>query len=96
MKGNVSMRSYFIPSFNVYKYDCAAEELASVTIYTTESVDLEMSQGSFIVLVLFIVTVLLLLKPIRCQRMSSAETGELWLVMKYHSGIKMKIMSFMK
>ena len=72
------------------------KELASVTIYTTESVDLEMSQGSFIVLVLFIVTVLLLLKPIRCQRMSSAETGELWLVMKYHSGIKMKIMSFMK
>ena len=64
------------------------KDLASVTIYITESVDLEMSQGGLIVLVLFVVTVLLLLKPIRSQRMSSdpsTETGELWLVMKYHS-----------
>ena len=63
-------------------------KLASVTINITESVDLEMSQGGLIVLALFVVTALLLLKPIRCQRMSSdpsAETGELWLVMKYHS-----------
>ena len=47
-----------------------------------------MSQGGFIVLALFVVTVLLLLKPIRYQRMSSdpnAETGKLWLVMKYQS-----------
>ena len=47
-----------------------------------------MSQGGFIVLALFAVTVLLLLKPIRSQRMSndpSVETGELWLGMKYQS-----------
>ena len=47
-----------------------------------------MSQGSFIVLVLFVVTALLLLKPIRCEGMSSdpsTETGKLWLVMKDRS-----------
>ena len=63
-------------------------KLASVSINITESVNLEMSQGGFIVLVLFAVTTLLLLKPIRCQGMSSdpsTETGELWLVLKYRS-----------
>ena len=46
-------------------------KLASVTINITESVNLEMSQGGIIVLVLFVVTALLLMKPIGCQGMSS-------------------------
>ena len=63
-------------------------KLARVSIYITESVNLEMSQSGIIYLVLFVVTALLLLKPIRCQGMSSdpsTETGELWLVLKYWS-----------